>query len=169
MNVLEASTLIDTCIGLGIWPNTTPDLLADQSQIWADQLDDVPLEWAVNFAHAHPGPYSLRPSQIRGAWAEYRKREQRNQQGYNERACAFQRRCRCSHAAGVCMRGFVDTPREWSTEKRGETTTPDGDTVTIVRDVIRDSFCPACWDARNAVRQEKGLDPIDLGVIGPRV
>lgn len=168
MNALEASTLIDTCIGLGVWPNSTPDLLADQSQIWADQLTDVPLQWAIDFAHSHPGPYSLRPSQIRGGWEEEQKRISRGRQIYDERACAFQRRCRCAHSPGVCNRGYVDKPREWSTEQRGQTTTIDGETVAIIRDVIRDSFCPTCWDARNAVRQEKGLDPIDIGVIGPR-
>lgn len=168
MNVLEASTLIDTCVGLGIWPNTTPDLLADQSQVWADQLSNVPLEWAVMYAHDHGGSYWIKPSMIRGAFEEEQKRIQRGRRMYDDRACAF-RNCRCSHAVGVCMRGFVDQPREWTAEERGQSTNRDGETVAIVRDVIRDAWCPTCWDARNERRMELKKDPLDIGVTGPNL
>lgn len=168
MNVLEASTLIDTCLGLGIWPNSTPDLLADQAQVWSEQLEAVPLEWAVMYAHEHNSTYWIKPSMIRGAFIEEQKRVARGRQMYDERACAF-RHCRCKHEPGVCMRGFVDRQREWSAEERGQATTRDGETVQVVRDVIRDQWCATCWDARNQRRMETKKDPVDVGMIGPNL
>lgn len=168
MNVLEASDLIDTCVNLGIWPPTVPDLLSEQAETWAAQLADVPLDWALKFAHEHVGPYSLRPSQIRGGWEEYSKNKARGRLMFDERACSFQRLCRCNHEPGVCNRGFVDEPREYTSEVRGESRDREGNTVTIEREVARDRWCPVCWDARNARRRELGKDPLDVGVMGPR-
>jgi len=146
VNVLEAATLIDRCIALGIWPHPgDANLIAEQAQAWSEQLSRVPLEFALNEAVTHPGPYNLRPSLIRGAW-ERAEKARRVNTTYDERACAFARMCRCTHAEGQCNRGFLDTPQ-------------DLDRGTVM-------WCPQCWNARNLKREEQGKSLLELGEVG---
>lgn len=146
MNVLEAATLIDRCVALGVWAHPgDADLIAAQAQAWSEQLSRVPLEFALGIADAHPGPYHLRPSQIRGSW-EQAERARRTRVSYDERACAYARMCRCTHAEGQCNRGFLDTSQDL---ERGSV-----------------AWCPQCWKARNLKREEQGKSTLELGEVG---
>lgn len=146
MNVLEAAHLIDRCVALGIWAHPgDAEAIAGQAEAWAEQLYQVPLAFALTVADQHPGPYSLRPGMIRGAWEQAEKQARINT-SYDERACAFARMCRCTHAVGQCNRGFLDTPAD------------------VERGTV--AWCPQCWNARNLKREEEGKAPLEVGEVG---
>ena len=167
MNVDEARLLITEAASLQIHPRPVDaDHLDDMARGWAEVCEHVPYDFAHKMVINWEGPYNIRASQVRGGWEDHRIRPD-SRQIYDDRACAFVRLCRCRHAPGECLRGYVDVPREYTIEPRGEVTNRDGSTVTIEREVIRDKWCETCWDARNARRRELGKDPLDVGVVGP--
>lgn len=149
MNVLEAASLIDKCIALGVWPHPgDADLIAGQAQTWSQQLAAVPIAFAMAFVDTYPGPYNIRPSLIRGSWEQAEKAKRLNTH-FDERACAHARMCRCTHAEGACNRGFLDTPED------------------LERGTV--AWCPRCWEARNLKREEEGKSRLELGEVGSHV
>lgn len=162
MNVLEAAELIDQAIALRAWSHPGDDeLLAGQAEAWAEALSEVPLDFALRMVRSHTGVYEIRPSQIRGGWEESRKAERMNRSG-DERACAFDRWCHCTHSEGECYRGFRDTPVDKDREVV-QLRKVGGADVAYPQGV----WCPNCWTARNYRRSEMDKEPLPIGVIGP--
>ena len=151
MDLLETSQFYDRCQALGVIPQADGEQVLDYVGVWQSTLADVPLDFAIRQAERHPGPYMLRPSFVRGAWDQQQERLKAldaQETAKNPRACPWARVCRCSHAEGVCLRGWVD---EVQTDQRGYAVA---------------EWCDLCWDAKNLIREEHGKTPRPLGIVG---
>jgi hypothetical protein len=120
-----------------------------QVRAWNEVLKDLSYSWATQavtryYSTEQPFNRSITPGWIKDQWLETVRQAA---PAGSERACNLARLCRCSHAPGVCIGGFVDHPPAQVEHRAGKT-------HAVVEP------CPLCWDAKNAKRAEGGLAPV---------
>ena len=159
MNQAEAELLIAEAVIAGaVLPTASAQDLADKAGVWADFCDDVPYEFARQVVRGWPtgNNHFLTPNRLSNEWRDHR-RASATGGTFPEGACAWARVCRCDHDA--CFHGQLRGPEDKTTVIE----TPKGE---IHRYTTAVRWCPTCWEARNVIRNEQGMESRAYGDMG---